>query len=327
MYYVMSFSWRIRSSLTLWYVVFLLIVLSISYYLVLGRGVKESTIQQLLNQQQIIARAETNNTTIFFERIGDSVATLAQLKSIESRNANAVHDLDGFVQQRRDSGLIGGVVLTDKDGIVKLNSNVLGSEDIGQSLADRKYFAWAKDPKTKPRDYYISQPVISRMGASKGQMIAVVVSPVYQNSTFSGVIAASIKLKPLADRLFGLMKVSDQTEIQLFDEDGGLIYSNFQPGAVGSNISELFSDDQALRSEITNALSAKKEGQFNTDKHLAAYSPITLSSQNWLLIISSPAKEVDNLMEPVYVRQIAMLSLTALTFLLFAAISIRKKEA
>lgn len=320
----MSFSWRFWSYLTFWYVVSLLTILCISFYFVLGRGDIESITTEFLNKQQIIARAEASNTTIFFERIGDGVATLAQLKSIESLNANAIHDLDGFIEQRRDSGFIGGVILTDMNGIVKLNSNILGTKDIGQSLANREYFAWAKE-QAKDGDYYISKPVISRTGVSKGQMIIPVVSPVYLNGKFSGIVTASVFLKPLVERFFGLMKVSDQTQIQVIDQDGGLIYSNSYSGAVGSNISGLFLDDQALKTGINNALNIKKEGQFISDKQLVAYAPISLGSQDWLLIISSDKKEVENMMRPVYIRLVAILILTALTFLLFAAFSVKKK--
>lgn len=325
-YYVMSFFWRILSSRTFLYVVFLLAVLSISYYLVLGRVTESTLTNQLLDRQQIIARAETSNTTIFFERIGDAIATLAQLKNIESRNANALHDLDIFVQQRRESGLIGGVILTDQDGIVKLNSNVLGTEDTGQSLADRKYFTWAKD-QAKKGDYYISSPVISRTGASKDQMIVPVISPVYQNDKFSGIVAASVLLEPLVNRFFGMMRVSDNTKIHLFDQNGNLLYGNAHQDKIGSNISDHFLDDLTLENKIKESLNGISEGQIKTDKNLAAYSPITLRTQTWLMVISSSSEQADNLMKPIYTRQIAILTLTALSFLLLAAISIRNKEA
>lgn len=319
----MSFFLKKFSIWTLLYVIFLIIMLGVASYLVLGQEAKHTVTQRILDQQHLIARAEASNTEIFFERIGDAVATLAQLKSIERRDSDAGSDLDSFMKQRLNSGLIGGVILTDKDGIVRLNSNILGTKDVGQSLADREYFAWAKN-QAKKGDYYVSQPVVSRTGATKGQMIVPVISPVYQNGAFSGIVAVSVKLKPLVDNFFGLMKVGKHTKTKLLSREGELIYSNSSPEAIGSDISEIFPDDQVLTDKINQTLIAKEEGQFATDKHLVAYSPVELSPQNWLLVISSRINEVDEQMRPVYFRQISMLVLTALTFLLFASISVNK---
>lgn len=136
--------WKIVSSWLLWFGLFLIIVLGIAFHLVLGKGAKVSVTQQLLNQQQIIARAEASNIITFFEKFGNSVAVLARLSSIESRNANATSDMDAFVEQQRGNGIVVGVVLTDKYGIVQFNSNILGTRDLGKSLADRDFFIWAR---------------------------------------------------------------------------------------------------------------------------------------------------------------------------------------
>ena len=300
---------KILSSWIFLYSLFSAVVLGAAFYLVLGQEIEATVTQQLLDRKRTIARAEVGNIKTFFEKFGNSIATLAQLSSIEARDADAVSDMDIFVKQRREAGLIGGVVLTDKNGVVQFNS--------GESLADRDYFVWAKSEGERGK-YFISQPVVS---------IVVVASPVYQNNAFAGVVASSVKLEPLAKRFFGLMKVSDLTEVYLVDGNGDLLYSNAAPDAVGSNISQLFSNDRALSDKIKNALGATVGDQFRTEKHLIAYSPVILGTQSWLFIISSPALEVVNLTRPFYVRQASVLILTAATILSLGVIAIRKNHS
>lgn len=293
-----------------------------AFYFVLGRQAQISVTQQLLIRQQTIAKAEKSNIITFFERFGDGVATLAQVSSVEKGNANVLEDLDTFMVQRRDTGIIGGVVLTDKAGVVQFNSNVSGIRDVGDSLSDRNFFDWAKS-EAKKGEYYISRPVMSRLGITVGQTIIVVASPVIRDGKFSGVIAASVKLEPLVERFFGLMKLSDQTGVYLVDERGELIYSNADKDAPGG---EALSD-QTLSDRIKNVLGATEGGRFSTDKYLVAYSPLTLGVQKWLLIITSPAQEASDLTRSFYVRQTAMFIVTAFTiFLLFGIIASRKNQ-
>lgn len=311
-----------------WLCLFLIVMLGTIGYLVSGQRVRitNSFTRQLLNEQGVIARAEAANTTLFLQKIGNSVANLAQLSSVENRDVNTPHDLDIFVNQWRYSSIIGGVVLTDKHGVVQLNSNILGTHGIGQSLTDRDFFVWAKTQRG-PGKYFINKPVISRLGASKGQVIVVVASPVYQNNTFTGVVAASVILKPLVARFFGLMKVSDKTEVYLIDENGKLLYNNGTKNIIGFNISELFSDDQILSEKIKNALGTTKTGEFQTDKHLVNYAPVLLGNQNWLFIVSSPTQQVVDLMTPFRINQVSIFLLIVFTILLPGIIILRKERA
>src|SRR3989344_9328472 len=166
---------------------FLVFGLGLVFYLVLGRGVDSTTTEQLLRREQAFARAGASNITTFFQMFGNSIAGFAQLGSTRDRSTNLVGNMDEFVDQWRDSGLIGGILLTDKEGVVQFNSDVMGTRDLGVSLSDRDYFIWAKK-QSKEGEYFVGQPVVSRVCASKGKTIVVVASPVYQNEVFTGVI-------------------------------------------------------------------------------------------------------------------------------------------
>lgn len=316
---------KILSSWILWFAIFLIIALCALSYLFSGREAELSLTKSVLSKQQTISRAEASNIMSYFRSFGNSVAVLAQLSSIHRRDASTISDMDTFVGQRRKSGIVGGVVLTDKQGIVLFNSNVLGTRDLGQSLADRDYFVWARD-RASEGEYFISDPVISLLGASKGQPIVVVASPVYQNDEFTGVVAASVILGPLTQRFLELMKASELEEVYLIDGRGNVLYSNSNPNVIGSNFSEIISEDQTLSETIENALSSNSEGGLQVGSRLIAYSPITLEAQTWLIISSSPAQEVADLATPIYIRQTAVVLVAAFSIILFAAIAIRKSH-
>lgn len=293
-----------------------------AFYLILGQKAEPAVTQVLLNQQLLLAKAEASNTTIFFEKFGDSVATLSQLGSIVNREENAAEDLDTFVEQRREGGLLSGIVLTDENGIITLNSNVEGTKETGVSLSDRKFFEWAKT--ATEGEYLINEPVISRTGASKDQTIVVVASPVIRNGIFTGVISAAIKLQPLVERFFRMMKISDQTQIYLVDNKGKIFYPN--PKLSDPKIEEVFPQDQSFKPKITEALKSNKDGKFNTDNSLVAYSSIKLIPQNWMLLVISPSDLISTTATPIYFRQITLLILTILTFVLFGIITLRKSS-
>ncbi len=294
-----------------WFGLILTVGLAVAFYLVLGRGTKVLTTQQLLTRQQTIARAQAANTVSFFQVFGDSIAVLAQLSSMERRDATTIQDMDVFIEQWHDSGLIGEVALTDRRGVVQFNSNILGTVDAGTSLADRDYFAWAKT--AKEGQYFVGQLVVSRLGASKGQTIIPVASPVFRNGVFVGVVVVSVKLQPLAERFLDLMKISDLRDVYLVNERREVLYSSRASNMVGVSLFEVLQ----VSDDFKNALAASQEGKLQTGGRLVAYSPILLDNQNWLLIVSSPVDEVVDFITPMYIRQISILLLTLLTILLF----------
>lgn len=322
-------SWRTLPARVFGIGLLLIAGIALAFYLVLARGAKSSVTEQLLAKEQTVARAEASNIVSFFKVFGDSMVVLSQLTSIDRRDSQTLQDMDAFVKKWRDTDLIGGIVLTNSSGIAEFNSNVLGTRDTGVSLADRDYFLWAKN-KPKEGEYFVGKPVFSRLGGSKGQLIVPAAAPVYQKGIFTGVMAASVKLQPLTNRFLGLMKVSDQTDVFLIDQDGNMLYNSVSNN-LESNISELFGNN------IKNILNTTQEGNFEativnpksgrSEDRLVAYSPVSLGNQNWLLIMASPIHGVVDLTTPFYIREISILILVSLTILLFGVIVAREVEA
>jgi len=125
-----------------------------------------------------------------------------------------------------------------------------------------------------------------------------------------------VKLKPLTERYLALMKVSDQTDVYLTNEQGELLYSSSVADAVGSSVFELLP-------ELKNKLSQAQEGGLQTREHLTAYSPLLLGNRNWWLIVVSPVQDVIDLAVPIFVRQVLVLLLVACSMVLFGVVAAR----
>lgn len=312
----------------------LITLISAAFYLLLMREAKTDAVESVLRQEQTIARAETNNITSFFGTFGDSLSALAKSSSIKLRNASTLEDMDSFVNQWKGSGMVNGVGLIDARGVVEFNSNTAGTRDSGMSVADRSYYTWAKN-EAKEGEYFIGEPVVARGGSNKGQVVVPVASAIFENGVFSGVLASSVQLKPLTDHYLGLMRVSDKTEVYLINTDGTFLYNSAFPESNGVNA---FDDVQnqlfANNKDLVNLLKSKQpedgegsfEGRYQGTKskmmedHLVAYSPIHLGSQNWMLVMSSPIEQVNDITRPIYIRQLSVFILIILCIISFRII-------
>lgn len=278
------------------------------FYLLLGRETSSLVTKRVLTRQQTFVRAEASNIGFYLQTFGDSVAVFAQLSSIKERDASTTADMDTFIRQRTAGGRVAGIVLTDKSGVVLFNSNIDGTRDIGDNLADRDYFAWARD-KGQEGQYFIGTPVVSRLGASEGEAIVVVASPVFQNGKFNGVVAAAVKLDVLTEQFLGLIKVSGNTDTHLVTEFGDILYSSLA--------SELSSD-------IAKSLKPNEEGTLVVGTHLVAFSPLKVGNQNWLVVMTSPSQEIWGFTSPIYIRIAVLLVLVAITLFAFGIITVKE---
>lgn len=290
-----------------WFGFLLLVVLGTVFYFILGQGMERIATQQFLKREQTLVRAQVSNLTSFFQTFGDSIAVLAQLKTV-TNPGSAIWEIDTFVKQWRDSGLIGGIILTNKNGTVQFNSSVSGIKDTGVSMADRDYFLWAKD-RSRVGEYFAGQPVVSRAGDTKGQVIVPVASPVFRGKVFAGLVVASVKFQPLVKQYFEMMKISDTTEVFLINNDGRVLYS---------------SSGRDLEPEHKKQLDINREGVLVSKERLVAYSPILLGNQNWLFVLAVPAKEANGVSASIYIRLSVMIVLIFLTFLLHGVVVTRE---
>jgi hypothetical protein len=295
----------------LWWIGFLsFLFMASAFYLILSRGHVETLVIEHLEREKVLSRATARNLEIFFDVVGNSTAFRAQLNNKEHWDAETQEDMDTFINQWRDSGFIAGVILADEEGTVKLNSNVMGTNDVGTSVADRDYFIWAKG-ESKLGQYMVGQPVISRLGASKGELIIPVAAPVFRDGNFVGVLSTATRLRPLTQRFLEMMKVTDKTSVYLFDSQKQLLYAS--------------PDSPDLNNEFIASLDISND-KFRHNKDLIAISRVNLGDQQWFVIISSPYKEVFGQAIPFYIRQAAVLIVMSLITLGFGIIVSRESQ-
>lgn len=285
---------------------FLIIGLGGIFYLVLSGSLKSSAYQGVLDRKLILARAESSNITTFFEEFGNSIVIFGQSSRIQNQTQGVQEYLDVFIEQWSKSGVIGGIALTDKNGIVKLNSNILRTRDTGFSLADRDYYFWAKN-EAKIGEYFIGRPVIGRGKATEGQLIIPVATAIYTNNRFNGVLVSSVRIDLLAHNFLELLRLSSLTNAYILNKDRGVLYG-----------------DPNLPLDIKDGLSVTVEGKFKSGKHLVAYSPLVLGDQKLVLLITTPAQEIADFTTPIYMRIAGLMLLTFLSILLFGLISVRE---
>ena len=278
--------------------------LFVGFYVALNQVRNSSVKQRFTDRQTLIARAQASNLTTFFDDFGNSVKVLAQSASIKGRDAATVAKMDAFVDVWGDSGLVGGVILTDAKGIVRFNSNISGTRDLDASVADRDYFVWAKTQETDG-EYFVSEPVVSRLGATRDNMIVVVAAPVLKGDKFTGVIAASVQLKELTGRYMSLMNLSEETRVYFISGSGDLVYN----ASAGS-------PDMELLDEAKDLLDTPTAGSMEKKGHFVAYAPARAGNQEWLLVMVYPSSELTNLIQGISFRQLTMLVLGLLSLIL-----------
>lgn len=292
------------------------VILGVAGYFFVTTQVRNSVTDEFTKREQTVAAAQASNLTAFFQDFGRSMAIFAQLGSLGEEGQSAETDMEGFMSGWEESGLIGGLILANSQGVVKFNVNVTRTPDTGKSIADRDYFVWARDEGV-PGDYYIGHPVVSRLGASQGKTIVPLATPVYSSNTFKGIMSASVELEPLTNRFLGLMNISENTAVYLVGDDNRLLYTSEGIAELGSQFT-LFDDVSQTAIDKTQA------GAVRTKEHLIVYSPVDLGNEKWLLVMSTPDKEIERIVTPLYIRQVAILLLAYLFVFLFGIIASRE---
>lgn len=275
-------------------------------YCVQGKTTQKALIEQMLHREQLITRSVAISLEDFLNDMGHDLAYFSTSEEIKAGgSAKAFVD---SISSRPDIATI-GVITVDENGIVTEDYNKVFAPDLGSDVSDREYFLWSKTAKSG--NYYIANPVVSRVGLTKGQYVIPITVPVFDNNgKFDGAIVCVVSLRKLIDTYIKPLRVSDKTDVYMINSKAELIFSTV-PEFMGISLTEItenfsFSGEKKVQ-EMFMAEFAKPtdEGKLDIEipdmdqkgrlvRHLITYSGIDIGSSSdskWYLVISTPASD------------------------------------
>lgn len=303
--------------------VFFLLVFAVIFYVALGRGAAESLTNQVKDRQLILAKTGADILKSAIDLYGMSIVTLAEGPLDQENLENFVANWDGRP--------VGGVIVIDRSGRVSANASRNGIPDVGVDLWDRDYFVWAKT--AKKGEYFISNPIVSRVGASKNKYVAIVATPLIAEAKFNGVVALSIILEEFTDAYLHSLKASPATRIYLVNRDTTILAGPY-PELIGKSTVEYIRESKFLGSEmvanlVQSNVAKLTEGtldivvpDFRTKsftRMLIAYAPVMCCQEGWLLGIMTPASDLTAFFAPLYINQLGVI---VVAFLVLIVVSI-----
>lgn len=299
---------------------FVFLIFSIIFLMVFFNKIeRDSLVEQIQHRQQVVVRSGAKSIEGFLNAIGRTVAILSD-NPTQSK-------LEEFVDMWEDDNVV-GIIAVNKSGRVVAASNREDRPEIGETVVERGYFDWAKT--AQKGEYRVFSPVLSKIGASKGQYIVTIASPVVTKGGFDGVVVAAVLLSDLTNAYLGNLKVLDTSNIYLITDTGILIYTD-QPGLIGLNFKEIFKDDflgknkilELISEEISSSKETKVEivlpNQNNYSKlepYLISGAPISLTNDHWKVIISLPEKDLFVFTYSVFGKQVMTIFVVVTLFIL-----------
>lgn len=278
-------------------------------YWVQGVSTQNALAEQMLHREQVVARSGANSMGYFLANIGRNITVFSTREEIVAADYGAsLASLQKVIKVWAGTPLE-AMVITDKNGIIKIDLSQTSSPDLGADVSDREYFLWAKN--AAKGEYYIGDPIVSRLGATEGTYVIPVATPIFnQKNEFNGVLVAIIPLDRLAEKFISPLKISDKTDVYIIDAVGNLVYLSATE-YLGKNIIDLtneinFKGNGAV-AEMFKGEFAKPgtEGKLDISfpnlnhggvvvRNLLAYSGVNTGGSGmpaWYLIIATPAED------------------------------------
>lgn len=218
------------------YLLFIFIVGACAFFVYLKSHEASETLalSQAKSKQSIIVRSASSAIETFLKQTQYQTATLGK----ESMTTQDPIELQKTYQQFIDSfenTPVTGVFRLDKNGklilIVNVDRNKAGE---GEDFSDRPYFIAAQDVDSR-NHVFITDPFISRAGASKGKYILVVSYPLYKKNDFDGLLGIVILLDKLQEIYVSPLRTEKPARSFIVDSQGDVIVSEDEQ-LVGTNI-------------------------------------------------------------------------------------------
>lgn len=278
------------------------LILVISFFYLLAEGQKEKVINERL-KKRFLTISRSGAMTIeeyFFERKVNLLALASDFSQREIKEEEAREKFKILASSLKDKPF-NAVFWVNKEGKITWLLNVKGTrEGEGIDVSDREHFLWAKDPKNFGK-VFIGKPVIARGGIQKGNYLVAMVSPIYRQGKFNGVICLSFPLDSLIRRYLLPLGLESGTDVRIVREDGEIIAA-LERELIGKNIYQEmeklnFPKKEGFIKEIKEIIKNKKEGAFihyspfKNEEAVISFVPIKVNGYSWMLWLCAPYKE------------------------------------
>ncbi|MFC1711414.1 cache domain-containing protein [Patescibacteria group bacterium] len=306
-------------------VLFFFLLISGHFFYKINSNVEEAVAEVVKSKERSSSKSGSLALVDFFIERKTEIILLSELEAVkkldEEEGIKALRLVLEHLEKK--GGPLSGLIRTDENGILVWGVNKRGDkESLGLDISDREYFSWAKSQKY-PGRIYISDPLIARGGMNEGKLIVTIVTPVFDDNEFDGLLLLSFPLKDLITRYIEQVAVLSSSKAYILNSNGDIIGASEDAG-VGSNVFEfLKSKGKKEGDECWDLYKLATSGGEGASIHcfplieeegkirmITAFSPVEIDESKWSLIISSPYDYVKKLMSP-------LVNYTILIYILF----------
>jgi len=300
-------------------IVLLTTVIYIGYRLT--EDVKKVAIEQFNQQQLLMARQTARGIEGYFEEIERTLRMAARSPRIQRMEERLYPQKMEDIWEQRLPGRLGGLLLTNGDGKLEYILPETELSRIGEDLSGSEFFGEAK----RTGRIYVTRFRKDK----KGEYKLIMALPVYDtvkdekdpnpSGDFRGVIAAVVDLSIIIKLYIDPIATGRTATYAYLLSDEGICL--FQPGdsLVGQHYSEYIDPERFPRIwAIDTAMVKGEEGtgwywffehkkgkyrELTRIKKFIAYSPVKVEDKLWSIGITTPAEEVEGIIQSAYVRQ------------------------
>lgn len=271
---------------------------------------EELLVEQILHRQQVITRAGAGSIESFIGLVASFTSNLAIQLSSDDFEVEPQEALRIFLSSWDGTPVV-GTILTNQEGIIVEGANNRGgTTNTGTDVSDRKYFKWAV--QAKKGDVYVGEPILSRVGVSKGKHVITIVSPMIDEDGFKGAVTTGILLPDLTGQYLEPLKISEDTQVHLLNSEGNWLDPARHSESAGTNIIEYLEENpypgsEELLKDLKLVLYEPDEvklstfpvidGEITNASFLAAASPLDvnkepgLENKHWFLVVATPKSD------------------------------------
>jgi two-component system C4-dicarboxylate transport sensor histidine kinase DctB len=267
-----------------------------------------------------------------FHRNLDLVVNLFEGQEVTRPRAEAVRErLKKIYGSLADTPVVDLVVFDRKGVVVAIEPS--NSYTLGRSYAWRDYFQWARD-QGKPGEMYLSSFTRMEGGARRGERALIVAEGIYgPQGEFLGIVSCVLDFEMLARKHVLSIQLGSHGRAWLADISTRTMLVAPSGRLIGHSFEEAFLPRWPL---LYNLLLSMADGQPGSGwydyldaeipnqpvRKLGSYHPFRIANRLWVLGISTPEREIDEVLATLLHRQEAVATTLLVTILGGAVLSL-----